>query len=380
MVQISLVKIPSFVGNFVKKTIQASYDALTGNISLVRDVNCVVDGRPDQNTYQKILKHSKLPTVLPNESNNDAALYEYNRWYDGINIVEVDEKEFKELVEHERHLPTFISFTTGDDDDDNNENLYHVFPLEEDEEEQRKENNDEIDAGIVERISSKIESIRRAVNPIMCVQYLTLFIDFFQISALRVVSNLHELELAIQELLLVTTDNDATRQVVTFFPKHTTVDASGLQTIKEVAKPNDVMILYNSGKEEKENGIYLVANKKEEEGEETTTDNEDGDVCTLLIQIGASIFSSVALLVAKQIRKYLKKHNKKKTTTTEKEEEKEIEKPRKNIVHVKMDRKEGKGKSLWDKVNMSILLKTTNKRKLDKEEVKDDDDIKKTKM
>ena len=388
MVQISLVKIPSFVGNFVKKTIQASYDALTGNISLVRDVNCVVDGRPDQNTYQKILKHSKLPTVLPNESNNDAALYEYNRWYDGINIVEVDEKEFKELVEHERHLlPTFISFTTGDDDDDDdddNDNLYHVFPLEEDEEEQRKENNDEIDAGIVERISSKIESIRRAVNPIMCVQYLTLLIDFFQISALRVVSNLHELELAIQELLLVTTNNDATRQVVTFFPKHTTVDASGLQTIKEVAKPNDVMILYDSGKEENENGIYLVANKKEEEEEEeAATDKEDGDVCTLLIQIGASIFSSVALLVAKQIRKYLKKHNKKKTTTTttttEKEEEKEIEKPKKNIVHVKMDRKEGKGKSLWDKVNMSTLLKTTNKRKLD-EEVKDDDGSKKTKM
>ena len=380
MVQISLVKIPSFVGNFVKKTIQASYDALTGDISLVRDLNCVVDGRPDQNIYQKILKHSKLPTVLPNESNNDAALYEYNRWYDGINIVEVDEKEFKELVEHEHHLPTFISFTTGDDDDDD-DNLYHVFPLEEDEEEQRKENNDEIDAGIVERISSKIESIRRAVNPIMCVQYLTLLIDFFQISALRVVSNLHELELAIQELLLVTTDNDATQKVVTFFPKHTTVDASGLQTIKEVAKPNDVMILYDSGKEETENGIYLVANKKEEEEEEeeAATDKEDGDVCTLLIQIGASIFSSVALLVAKQIRKYLKKHNKKKTTTTEKEEEKEIEKPKKNIVHVKMDRKEGKGKSLWDKVNMSTLLKATNKRKLD-EEVKDDDGSKKTKM
>ena len=87
----------------------------------------------------------------------------------------------------------------------------------------------------------------------------------------------------------------------------------------------------------------------------------------------------MALLVAKQIRKYLKKHNKKKTTTTEKEEEKEIEKPKKNIVHVKMDRKEGKGKSLWDKVNMSTLLKATNKRKLD-EEVKDDDGSKKTKM
>ena len=179
----------------------------------------------------------------------------------------------------------------------------------------------------------------------MCVQYLTLFIDFFQISALRVVSNLHELELAIPELLLVTTGNDATRQVVTFFPKHTTVDASGFQTIKEVAKPNDVMILYDSGKEENENGIYLVANKKEEEEEEeeeAATDKEDGDVCTLLIQIGASIFSSVALLVAKQIRKYLKKHNKKKTTTTtttEKEEEKEIEKPKKNIVHVKKGRK-----------------------------------------
>ena len=117
MVQISLVKIPSFVGNFVKKTIQASYDALTGNISLIRDVNCVVDERPAQNTYQKILKHSKLPTVLLSNTtneNNDDALYEYdNDQYDGINIVEVEEKEFKELVEHycdqERHLPALLS-------------------------------------------------------------------------------------------------------------------------------------------------------------------------------------------------------------------------------------------------------------------------------
>ena len=141
--------------------------------------------------------------------------------------------------------------------------MYHVFPIEEEEEEeeeQRKESNDEIDAGIVERISSKIDSIRHAVNPIMCVQYLTLFIDFFQISALRVVSNLYEFELAMQELLIVT--DDATQRVVTFFPKHTTVDASGLQTIKEVANPNDVMILYDSDKEEKENGIYLVKKRK----------------------------------------------------------------------------------------------------------------------
>ena len=80
MVQISLVKIPSFVGNFVKETIQASYDALTGNISLIRHVNCVVDERPAQNTNQKILKHSKLPTVLLSNTtneNNDDALYEY---------------------------------------------------------------------------------------------------------------------------------------------------------------------------------------------------------------------------------------------------------------------------------------------------------------
>ena len=73
------------------------------------------------------------------------------------------------------------------------------------------------------------------------------------------------------------------------------------------------MIVYDTGEEDTQNGIYLVTKimtEEEEENEKTVpssgsggdgVDNVDGDVCTLLIHIGSAVLSSVALLVSKQI-------------------------------------------------------------------------------
>ena len=104
MVQINLIKIPSFFGNFVKKTIKPSYDAFTGNIDLVKDVNCVVDEQPAQNTYQKILNYSKLPKVLSSDKGGDDDVdyyYDNSNDDDGIKMVEVEEKEFKDVLDEE---------------------------------------------------------------------------------------------------------------------------------------------------------------------------------------------------------------------------------------------------------------------------------------
>ena len=201
----------------------------------------------------------------------------------------------------------------------------------------------------------------------MCVQYLTLLIDYFQVNTLKAVSTLHDLECTIQELLITvkTDDDDADdtdgneeeqqQHVVSFY--HNNEQEESLQEIRKTTKPNDVVIVYNNGeKGDAHNGIYIVTRQKP-----TDKDTVGGAVCTLLLQIGASVISSVALLVAKQVRKYLKKHNNKKMTATEattvnKEEEKEGKKPKKKKVnHMKFNKQEGKGESLWDKITFPIL-------------------------
>ena len=134
MVLVSLLKIPSFVRNFVKKTILATYDCMTGNITLVRNEKCTVDECPEQNTYQKVLQNSKLPNVLTSSDDGvDYTLTDKNKQDDGINIVELEESEYKEHCGDHEHLPSFLSFFTGTETDggDDNHAFYHVFSINE---------------------------------------------------------------------------------------------------------------------------------------------------------------------------------------------------------------------------------------------------------
>ena len=97
--------------NFVQKTLLASYDSLTGNITLVRDSKCLVDESPEKNTYRKVLANSKLPNVLEayystaEETSSSAANYALNN--DNIDILEVEESEVMEHFHCNDKLPSF---------------------------------------------------------------------------------------------------------------------------------------------------------------------------------------------------------------------------------------------------------------------------------
>ena len=41
-------------------------------------------------------------------------------------------------------------------------------------------------------VITKINSIRKAVNPITCVQYLAVLIDYFQVNTLKVINSLED--------------------------------------------------------------------------------------------------------------------------------------------------------------------------------------------
>ena len=63
------------------------------------------------------------------------------------------------------------------------------------------------------------------------------------------------------------------------------------EKIKNNTKPDDVIILYdNGGNGDIHNRIYVITSSKETT---TNVDIEDGDVCTLLLQIGASVRCSI---------------------------------------------------------------------------------------
>ena len=356
---VSLLKIPSFVKNFVQKTMEATYDSASGNITLFRNENCTVDKCPEQNTYQRVLENSKLPNVVPttfafdDDEDNDDNVYtltnESNKRQNDIHIVELEESKY---IEHcsgdsdsklNKKLPYFLSFTNGDSEgeDENDEDLYHIFSTD-------NENVDKTDGyDDVDEIVNKIIAIKRTINPIICMQYLTLLMGYFRVNTLKAISNLLDLESAIQDLVIINLNEDE-EKYDTFFQEtqtyHRNSEQEGsLQEIRDIATPNDTIILMDNGdKMDKRNGIYLVSQPQQQQ--QQNKDIEDGDICTLLLQVSASVVTSAAVLIAKQIRKYLKKHNnrkreeKKKATTS-------------NPDHLKLSKQEGKGKFLWDKIN-----------------------------
>ena len=297
---------------------------------------------------------------------------------------------------YENKLPSFLSFVKKEDEEEEDEeDFYHVcstvcFTVAATAD---CSNNSDDD------VVTKTNSIKKVVNPIVCVQYLAVLIDYIQVNTLKVISSLEDLEMAIQELVIsVNTDygdvddedgdvhagstcggiydeEEDVRQpeyhhVVSFYHNHLETGAEQevvFKKIKSRSKPRDVIILFNNGeKGHIHNGIYVISNilsTQAQEEEETTVgdiDIEDGEVCTLLTQIGASLLSTVALLVAKQIRKYLKKHKKKKAEAKAAIEVDDILR-QKPLQHIKVNEKEGKGEKQQQTT-------AANKRKFEEEE------------
>ena len=107
-------------------------------------------------------------------------------------------------------------------------------------------------------LSNKINSIKPAANPIMCVQYLTILLDYFNVNTLKVVSTFSDLESAIQEVYFSIVNND-----------------------KNDGPTSDVM--------DKQYVVLFYRDDSTMSKESTTTtlmDSVDGDLSTLLLKIG----------------------------------------------------------------------------------------------
>ena len=116
-----------------------------------------------------------------------------------------------------------------------------------------------------------------------------------------------------------------------------------------------------------DNTWYIVNNLNNKTEEET--DQVDGNACSILLQIGESLITTIAVLLLKNIKKYMKNHKSKssqtKTTTTNEEKEKD-DKENKSTPkrHVTLNKTEGSGVQLWKNLVAAASSKsTTTKRK-----------------
>ena len=114
---------------------------------------------------------------------------------------------------------------------------------------------------------------------------------------------------------------------------------------------------------------WYIANNLNNKTEEDKVDNS---AYSILLEIGGSLITTIAILLLKNIKKYMKNHKSKssqtKTTATDEEKEKDDEENKNTPkLHVTLSKTEGSGVQLWKKLaaaaSASSSRSTTTKRK-----------------
>lgn len=363
----TLVKIPSFVGNFVKSGILASFNNKTGEIHLEKSHDAKYDKEKRGNIFQKLLQNSLLPKI-----DEKAVMLQDRQDYsinddDGIKLVEMSKQEYIDEFLEQKQL-RFLTFKSKDEEHEDEETFHVIHPEEQD------NSNMESSEYSFENINSRLNSFVKNTNPITTIQYLSLLLPNMLCKSITVITE--NIDQYLEGLWNDEWNVDDDRRDVnhsyhghfTFFPNLEIEE--NIEKLKKYESIGDKIVIYNSEYEtDIDNGWYVI-----KEYEKENKDSVDGNIRSELLQLGGDLISTVVLLVIKNIKKYLKKHHRKnnhhiyeeKNTKMyddddDDEECEETSSIPKKPVHKKINKNSINGSKLWSKVMTNI--KKNEKRK-----------------
>ena len=368
----TIVKIPSFKRSFVKPGILASYDNSTGEILLEKSEETSYDKDKCNNIFQKVLQNSLLPKI-----DEQAVKVEEREDYsighnDGIKLIEMSKKEYEEEFLEQKQIQ-FLTFKSKEGEHEEEETFHVIHP-----DEQDKSNIEDFDCSL-ENIDSRLTVFMENTNPISTIQFLSLLLPNLLCQSITVITE--NIEQHLEGLLNddwnldedeSTGNSNSYQGHFRFFQK---IDIpKTAEQLKVYESVGDKIIIYNSEYEaDTNNGWYVIKGEKKE-----ISDDVDGNICDVVLQIGLNLISTVVILAFKHIEKYLKKfHKKNNHDIYEENNTKMYDDDKQNTMlpaiplvkpcHKKINKNSRYGNKLWSKITTNIGRTNEQKRSIEEE-------------
>ena len=377
----TLIQIPTFIRNYVKQGVLASFDSETGEIIVEKNVGCLSDPNPNDNVYQKVLKGIESVTLDENETVEDREEYNIKEG-DKIKLIHMTREEYDAEFRHQKQL-NYLSFKVDDRDEGVEESFHIIHP---DSEDIQKENET---TEKKDKLVQKLESNNKNTIPSMTIQFLTILLESVQSATVRAVSE--DLDYYLKDFDNVDWDkNDECEEEFgncvknpkqyKFLP-YSMLKENRQNFIIEFQKVDCLeseLILYNVDQPEVngyKNGWYILKEEKvEEDGKD---ENDGGEICSILLQLGGGIIIAVVSIISKHVKKYIKRQQRKKKHhiseensfgVNEREDDDSFKVYKKAPVHKKLNISSSNGKRLWSNLleKKEIKSKNTSDNQYDK--------------
>ena len=313
---INVSSVDTFRDKYVRKGVLTTYHKYSGDVFVWYDEKACVDQDPKSNIYQHICRHTGLQEALISEDSKiDPNEYSVNS-DECVTIYSLNKESVHDDVCGTDFPEDIMNVISTRED-----NLW-ILPCQE-----------SVDGGIIEHtfenILHKLKQFKKYINPIMCVQYLTILLDYFQVGSVIAINSNEELEKFMEKTYESANEvpHSTAKDYSFAFYSTSLTDRDGFEEIKKQVRPHcpDDILIIHEGKAGSENtGMFLIQlnthkhediygkhedmyDKNNKEGEEKV----DGELCSVILQLSIKILTSLVVYAIKQIRKYIKKHNKK---------------------------------------------------------------------
>lgn len=359
----TLLKIPSFNGNYVKSGVLASFNGETGEIQLVKTIKATYDDDRNSNIFQKVLQNSLIPKI-----DEKAVFVPYREEYkikddDGIKLVEMSKQEYEKEFLEQKQIE-FLTFTTSSEGEnhDDEETFHIIHPNEQDG--YIGSSKDPKSFGNIDERMQAFATMNS--DPITTIQFLSVLQQQLQCGSISLVKeNIEDhLEGLFSDDWIV--DEEANSLSYSgrfkFFPN---LDDQELEEFKVYQSKGDKIIIY-IGEDESDmnNGWYIIKDNQNND------DAVDGVICEVLIALGGTLISSIIQLVSKHVKEYLRKNHKKCNHHVYEENNSELYNSDENNngynnakiehrkpIHKKVSKNSKNGSKLWAKVFTNIKTK-----------------------
>ena len=292
--KVNLIAVPSFVDNLIVPGVLATFDSIGDRIKLFCKVDKDVESEQEQkkNVFQRFMTHTNLPNLLTTKD-----VFDYN-----VNYKFDSAAEYHKRIEVlEKNLTDYLSSTNLSKLPDYHFKGHELF---------QSHDEDSIDGCCCGKepatIMDKIDSINGATNSVMCVQYLSLLMQFFAVEKIEMLGNAEEI------CEIMKRENENTNH--TFYPTHLTQSKHDVERVK-----NDIAVRRSGVEHDIEVslciveddlyptlcGIYVFYDETLQPPKDYV--DSSADPVGVAVQCGLAILSSLAILLTKLVRKYLKK-------------------------------------------------------------------------
>ena len=293
-----IFKIPSFDKKFICPHVLGSYDEESNEFSVEKS-NKIQDANPESNTFKHLVNKLDIPCLFPEEDEEDE---EIKTIQNKIEIINLPEDEFNEHFESK-------SITSFNFDSSTSSNSFHILTAKNDEDDDDEEEDGENDS--TNNLITKLMIFNRSNrynNPLIFMQYLAALLSTFNLHSINVLhSNVIDfIKNSVADSFEVDDEDDIDGEYIEMmepFKNVSKIDTTSLETMmKDMQRHEQKQI--RMGRSDLGNKLiihdntwYIVNNLNNKTEEET--DQVDGNACSILLQIGESLITTIAVLLLK---------------------------------------------------------------------------------